>query len=248
MKAIVFAAGIGSRLRPFTDEHPKALAPIAGHPALGIVIDKLVAAGADTVIVNVHHFAQQVIDFVNSQNYPVRIGFSDETDLLLDTGGGIVKIWRESGLDSILSDDEPLVVHNADILTDFPVDDIVGASCGSDAALLVDKDRHSSRKFLFDDNNRLRGWINKSTGAVRPDGINPAVLTEAAFGGVHVLYRHILDDISTYCGDLHPFSITDYYIDRCSEMSIRGYTPARAYKWFDIGTPERLEAAQSFMS
>ena len=248
MKAIVFAAGNGTRLKPFTDKYPKALAPICGRPALGLVMDKLVAAGADGIVVNVHHFAAQVAEFLQSCNYDVPIEISDETSLLLDTGGAIAKIYRESEIMAALGDDEPVVIHNADILTDFAVSCLMEALTGNAAAILVDPARDSSRKFLFDSGGRLHGWTNRKNGVVRPAGLRTDELHEAAFGGVHAMYRCTMANISDYCGNaLHPFSITDYYIDVCGDLRIKGFTPAGNFRWFDIGTPERLEAAQSFL-
>lgn len=248
MKAIVFAAGNGTRLKPFTDEHPKALAPVCGHPALGLVIGKLIAAGADGIVVNVHHFARQVVDFVESQNYGVPVEISDESSLLLDTGGAIAKIYRESRLMATLGAEEPVVVHNADILTDFPINSLTDALAGNAAAILVNPSRESSRKFLFDTDGILRGWENKRTAVIRPVGLTTEGLHEAAFGGVHAIYKATMRNISDYCGDLCPFSITDYYIDVCGSCRIKGFTPDGDFRWFDIGTPEKLEAAQSFLS
>lgn len=246
MKAIVFAAGIGSRLRPFTDSHPKALAPVGDKAALEIVLERLISAGVDAIVINVHHFAAQIVDYISSREYPVYIEISDESDALLDTGGAIAKIYRRSKVLSTLGDDEPVIVHNADIITDAPLAGLVSTLSGADAALLVEPARESSRKFLFDADGILRGWINRTKGTVRPGGLDVGDLNEAAFGGVHALSKAVIADISTYCGDLHSFSITDYYIDRCAGIRIKGFIPAEHYKWFDIGTPERLEAAQAF--
>ncbi len=248
MKAIVFAAGTGTRLKPFTDKHPKALAPVCGQPALGLVIGKLIAAGANGIVVNVHHFARQIVDFVLSHNYGVPIEISDESSLLLDTGGAIAKIYRESHIMATLGAEEPVVVHNADILTDFPINSLTDALTGNAAAILVNPSRESSRKFLFDSDSILRGWENKKTAVIRPANLITTGLHEAAFGGVHAIYRTTMRDISEYCGNLHPFSITDYYIDVCGSCRIKGFTPAGDFRWFDIGTPEKLEAAQSFLS
>ncbi len=249
MKSIVFAAGIGSRLKPFTDKHPKALAPIAGRAVLGLVIDKLIAAGADAIVVNVHHFANQIVDFLATQHYPIPIEISDESNCLLDTGGGITKIFRESQSLAELAEDEPIIVHNADILTDFPIEEMLRFSCSTsaDAAIFVDPMRETSRKFLLDADGCLQGWMNKSTAALKPEGLDATILREAAFNGVHILTRDLLEDISSFCGELHPFSITDYYIARCRERNIRAYVPSVSFRWFDIGTPERLAAAQSFV-
>ncbi len=244
MKAVVFAAGKGTRLKPFTEHHPKALAPIGDTTALGLVIDRLVSAGADHIYVNVHHFAEQVIEYLKCYKHKVTITISDESDCLLETGGALVKLWREH-LSVDLGKNEFLIVHNADIITDFPINEMLGSIGKSDASILVDKKRQTSRKFLFDRKQRLKGWTNNSTGQVRPAGLDTADLYQAAFDGVHCLTRSILSDINKYCGkEVKPFSITDFYIENCSDLSIKAFTPVLKFSWYDIGTPERLATAQ----
>lgn len=242
MKAVVFAAGIGSRLKPYTDHHPKALAPIAGKPILGHVLDKLIAAGADDIVVNIHHFPEQIIAYL-SQSYPcVRI--SDESTLLLDTAGGLAKIYREGAFSVPLSDYEPVMVHNADIFTDFDLHEMISCHKEGSATILVDSCRKSSRELLFD-GRKMVGWRNLKTGDVRPADIDPALFRSAAFGGVHILSGKLLRDISNYVGeDLRPCSITDYYIDACSGTDIIPFTPSRPFRWFDIGTTEKLGHAR----
>lgn len=244
MKAVVFAAGKGTRLKPFTDHHPKALAPIGDTTALGMVIDRLLSAGADHIYVNVHHFADQVISYLHSQYKSVSITISDESDCLLETGGALVKLWREH-LSVEMNENEILLVHNADIITDFPIKEMTQSVAKADAAILVDPGRKTSRKFLFDRKGYLTGWINNSTGQIRPEGLDTSNTRQAAFDGVHCLKRSILKRLDKYCGgELKPFSITDFYIENCSDrLSVKAFTPARKFSWFDIGTPERLETA-----
>lgn len=245
MKAVVFAAGMGTRLRPFTDSHPKALAPIGDTTALGLVVDRLIEVGADGIVVNVHHFAGQVTEWLGARHYAIPIEISDESDLLLDTGGALAKIYRESSIIARASADEAIVVHNADILTDAPVEGLAHVFDESDVSVLVDSTRKSSRRLLFDDNDRMAGWLDEKNGTVKPSGLDPAQYKAAAFGGVHAMRRAVLADISDYCGnELHPFGIIPYYIDRCASLTIRAYKPASLYGWYDIGTPERLATAQ----
>lgn len=245
MKAVVFAAGLGTRLKPFTDSHPKALAPIGCTTALGLVLERLSKAGADGIVVNVHHFAGQVVDWIAAQNYDFEIEISDESDQLLDTGGALAKIYRESHIVATMDDDEPLLIHNADIITDFSIREMISASKGAEGAILADPRRSTSRKFLFDSNLWLRGWCNNTSGFCRPDKLDRSGLEEAAFDGVHCLYRPLLARISDYCGDLHPFSIVDFYLDCCiSGDKVRRFTPAGPFGWYDIGNPERLAKAQ----
>ena len=136
MKAMIFAAGLGTRLKPFTDFHPKALAEVCGRPMLGVVIERLKMAGISEIIVNVHHFADQIVDYLHRNNdFGVRLHISDETSELLDTGGGILAARRW------LDGDEPFVVHNADILTDVDIAGMlsVARSTGAALTLLVER-------------------------------------------------------------------------------------------------------------
>lgn len=249
MKAVIFAAGKGTRLKPFTDSHPKALAPVCGKPMLGRVIEKLIAAGADGIVVNVHHFASQVIDFIESRNFPVPIEISDESGLLLETGGALAKIARESQILKSINANESIIVHNCDIYTDFPINEMCMASQGVEGVLLTDPSRQTSRKFLFDSAGCLCGWTNESNGAVRPSAINPNLFSHEAFGGVHCIHRHTLDNINLYCGnELHPFSVVDYYIDVCAAKgTIKAFTPTKSFRWIDIGTAEHLAQVQNII-
>lgn len=249
MKGIVFAAGIGTRLKPFTDHHPKALAPIGNTTALGYVINRLITAGADAIVVNIHHFASQVAEWIAAQHYAVPIELSDESDMLLDTGGALAKIYRESKLISQIGEDEPIVVHNADIITDFPIAEMVEASRLAQGVILADPERVTTRRFLFDSEGWLRGWTNSNTSACRPDGIDVATFFPAAFDGVHCLRKAMLRRISDWCGELHPVSITDFYIEQCTAGDdVKRYTPSAPFHWYDIGTPERLATAQKAIS
>lgn len=248
MKAVVFAAGIGSRLKPFTDSHPKALAPLGGEPVLGRVLRKIAAAGASGIIVNVHHFPEQIRAYLATADLGVPVEISDESDLLLDTAGGLAKIYRQSAMPDGMAPGETLLLHNADIWTDFPLGELIGQhiASGADATLLADPGRASSRAFLFDMGGRLRGWRNTAKGIVRPEGLDMSALAPAAFGGVHVISGATLARVSDYVGpELHPAGITDFYIDSCSGLDIRRYTPAAPYRWHDIGTTEKLAAAEA---
>ncbi|MCH5220966.1 MAG: NTP transferase domain-containing protein [Muribaculaceae bacterium] len=246
MIGIIFAAGIGSRLKPFTDYHPKALAEINGVPILIRVAQKLLDAGARRLIVNLHHFPQQIKDCISNQSFSSLVEYSDETDLLLDTGGALAKIAAESNTIKTADGSEPVIVHNSDIYTDFALADMISAhkQNGSDATILVDYHRSSSRHFLFDALNRLQAWENTSTGIIRPEGIDAQQFKAGAFGGVHLLTPSIISKIGRFPNKMIcPFSITDWYIDNCDKYSIKAYTPLSDFYWFDIGTPEKLKEA-----
>lgn len=247
MVGIVFAAGIGSRLKPFTDVHPKALVEVAGDAVLGHAIRRLVAAGAGGVVVNVHHFPQQIRAYLAEHDFGVPLEISDESDRLLDTGGALAKMARQSQLLGAVPASAPVAVQNADIITDFPLEAMLERhmASGADATLLVDSNRQSSRAFLFDAQGRLRGWRNSATGQTKPEGLDFNGLRAAPFGGVHVLRRGLLDDISAHAGsEIQPFSITDWYLDNCGIRRIIGYTPEQPYRWHDVGTPQKLAEAR----
>ena len=246
MKAMIFAAGLGSRLKPFTDYHPKALVEIGGKPMLGRVIEKLKSYGVNEIVVNVHHFAEQIIDYIQSNNqFGVTIHISDETDRLLDTGGGILAARRW------LTGCDPFIVHNADILTDFDLKNMYDfyESRQSMATLLV-AERKTKRYLLFDpDNLRMEGWVNIESGELRPRTITQYdSLIRRAFGGVHIVSPDIFPELQRFAdkidnSSIPKFSITDFYISRCADLNILGFEPTMPYRWHDIGKPEALMAA-----
>lgn len=240
MKAMVFAAGLGTRLYPITKSKPKALVEVGGVPMLQRVIEKLIDNRVDELVVNVHHFPDMIIDFLKiHDNFGIKIHVSDERALLLDTGGAILKA-RE-----YLDGDEPFIVHNADILTDFNLREMIEAHMNSkaDVSLLMSK-RESSRYLLLDNDMRMKGWINAKSGETKPNGICEDGLNRLAFGGVHVVSPSIFRKLDCYNNGVgEVFSITSFYIDSCGELDIRGYVPPDDYYWFDIGRPTTLEKA-----
>ena len=241
MKAVVFAAGLGTRLYPITESMPKALVEVGGKPMLLRVLEKLRDAGINEIVINVHHFADMIIDYLRSNNwFGLRIIISDERRQLLDTGGGILAAR------SYLDDGEPFIAHNADILTDFNLPEMIMRhnDSGADVTLLS-ADRPSSRYLLFDEEQRMRGWTNTKTGEVKPAGIKSDGLRRLAFGGVHVISPTVfkkLDEYSRVVGGV--FSITPFYVDYCEKLDMRGYVPSENYHWFDVGRPETLEKAR----
>lgn len=247
MKALIFAAGLGTRLRPLTDNQPKALVPVAGMPMLERVILRLKEAGFDDITINIHHLGQQIIDFLEAKkNFDLNIHISDERDLLLDTGGGILKARRW------LDGEEPFLVHNADILSDIDLRALYHhhRESGADATLLVSR-RKSSRNLLLDDAHRLHGWINRSTGEVKPTDLayreEEGKLQPWAFGGIHVLsptlFRHM--NRGEWQGK---FSIIPFYLSICREARIEGYPQQQEVHWFDIGKPETLAQAEAYLA
>ena len=241
---MIFAAGLGSRLKPLTDTMPKALVPVAGRPMLEHVILKLKASGFTEIVINIHHFGEQIIDFLNANNqFGLTIHISDERDCLLDTGGGIKKarVFFENS-------DEPFLIHNVDILSDTDLKDLYNYHLQNHgkATLLASK-RKTSRYLLFDEKKRLNGWINKDTEQVKPEGFlyDKTLYQEYAFSGIHVLSPSIfqLMDSSSWEGK---FSIIDFYLATCREGVFNGYLKENL-ELIDIGKPETLVAAEDFI-
>lgn len=241
MKAMVFAAGLGTRLKPLTDTKPKALVSVGGIPMIQHVIMRLKEAGVSEIVVNVHHFADMIVDFLHANsNFGCDIHISDESRLLLDTGGGI--LHAQQWLDG----SEPFIVHNADIITDLNLRSMYEKHLmtGADASLLV-ADRQTSRYLLFDDTNRLCGWINRNTGETRPDGFvfDPSQYKSLAFGGIHIVSPSIFSTLTQYSAD-EVFSIIPYYLSQCKNLKFMAYVPGTAYRWCDIGKPTTLQLAE----
>lgn len=240
MKALIFAAGLGTRLRPLTDTCPKALIEIGRVPMLERVIRSLYNAGIDQIVVNVHHHASMIKSFISQLNdrNPHPILISDESDKLLDTGGGLVKALE------LLGTDEPVLLFNADIFTDLDLRDMMHQfSASSCDALLLVAHRNTSRYLLIDNDNMMKGWINTSTNQVLPQSINADDLNPVAFGGIHIVAPSMLSAIKQYAtrvGDV--FSIMPFYIDQCQSLLISTYQPPTKYRWHDIGKLETLSA------
>lgn len=245
MKAMIFAAGLGTRLKPYTDTMPKALVEVGGVPMLGRVIEKLINIGVGELVINVHHLPDKIRDYVSANdNFGVKIHISDESAKLLDTGGGILAARRW------LDGSEPFIVHNADILTDFQIEKMAEAHKASKADVtLLAQHRQSSRTFLYDSGNRLKGWMNLNTGAVIPENLDSKNLTPLAFGGVSVVSPVVFPQLKKYsqtAGCI--FSTTPFYAENASHLNIMGYVPDENYRWFDIGKPETLDKARAVFS
>lgn len=241
---MIFAAGLGTRLRPLTDNCPKALVKVGGEEMLGRIIKRMKGAGIEETVVNVHHFAPMVKDYLKENSGGMRIEIADETEKLLDTGGGV------AGAAKFFEGCSEILLHNADVLTDFDLRAMIEAyrKSGADGMLLVWK-RESSRCFLFDGEGRLKGWKNRATGEVRPAGLDAEGLQELSFGGVHIINDRIVEKLKGYAekhGEV--FSITQFYIDMAEELDLRAYIPHGEFSWFDIGSVSKLERAEKYIS
>lgn len=227
--AMVLAAGLGTRLKQFTLHSPKALLKINGRTLLEIILLKLAKQGFTDVVINVHHHADQIIDYVNQQNFDITIHISDERNELLDTGGGIIRALP------LFPANQPVMVHNVDIITDFDLTALrqLFIDSGADGGLLV-QNRVSSRKLLFDQNNYLIGWKNEKESTFK--WVEKALETykPLAFSGIHFFYPEIFSTLPH-----GKSSIIDLYLHLASLKKIVGI-PAPEGIWFDVGKAEEL--------
>ena len=246
MKAMIFAAGLGTRLKPITDTMPKALVPVCGQPLLYHVITKLVAAGYDSLVVNVHHFPDQIIHYLHSHDFGARIAVSDERDFLRETGGGI-RYARPLLTDSFASfgrTEEPFLVHNVDIVSNLDLGWLREQHREGALATVVVSERKTQRYFLFDEDGRMKGWTNITTGEVRspfPD-IDPDRCRKLAFAGIHLISPAIFDAFDQY-GFGERFSIVDFYLKACAEYPIYAAVPPD-FRMVDVGKKETLSEAE----
>ncbi len=231
---MIFAAGIGSRLKPLTLHKPKALVEVGGKPLLEWVITKIINAGISEIIINVHHFADQIIDYLEAKkNFGINIAISDERNLLLDTGGGLKKAsW-------FLQGDQPFLLYNVDILTTLNIAEIIKFHHNYDPlATLAVKKRPGSRYLLVNDSKELCGWQNIKTGEkiiAKP----AANLNQIAFSGIHVVSPNIFEIIE----ETGVFSITPLYLRLAADHSLIGFYHQNDY-WNDLGKPENLLLAE----
>ena len=235
---MVFAAGLGTRLRPLTDTMPKALVPINGTPLLEHVLVKIKHAGIQEVVVNVHHFSQQIIDFLEEkQNFGISIQISDESNELLETGGGLRKAL------TLLGENEPILLHNVDILSNINLSELITTHQATDGATLVVSKRNTSRYLLFDENMALAGWHNLKTNELRPSSVNWESLHALAFSGIQIVSPQLLSSMA----DMPKrFSIIDFYLKMMNTTPIRAYIPSD-YRMIDVGKIDTLNTAEEFI-
>lgn len=222
MKAFILAAGLGTRLRPLTDRMPKALVPFGGVPLLEQLIIRLKDAGYDEIVVNVHHFADMIEDFLAQKgNFGVKVSISDERDLLRETGGAV----RHAS--PLLYGTDRFLVHNVDIVSNLDLQ-WFRDRCeqgGEHIADLLVTDRRTSRYLLFDDDMRLVGWTNVETGEARSpySDLDPASCRRLAFSGIHSISTVALPMMEDWP---EKFSIIDFYLSVCDRCTIRGIEAA----------------------
>ena len=257
---MIFAAGMGTRLKPITDTIPKALVPVCSEPLLKHLIDKLKGAGYNDVVINIHHFAEKIREYVAMNNsFGINISFSDETDMLRETGGGI----RHAS--ALLDDGEPFLVHNVDILSNLDLEDFyeahMAASISADTPLatLLVSERETARYFLFDKGNNLVGWMNKLSGEVKSpytelkreasenfdwEGfLKENGLKNYAFAGTHIVSPAALEIMQDWP---EKFPIVDFYLQMADKYIIKGYVK-NDLEMVDVGKLDSLDKAEKFL-
>ena len=245
MKTLIFAAGLGTRLKPLTDTMPKALVPVCGRPLIEHVSRKLRASGVESAVVNVHHFADMIEEWAAAQDImPMTV--SDERECLLETGGGILHARR------YLEGCGHFLIHNVDIISNLDIPWFASQVREDSMATLLVSDRKTSRYLLFDpDTMRLVGWTNVTTGEIKspyPD-LDMIKCLKMAFSGIHMMSDTVFDVMDSYVREkgLDPvsprFPIMDFYLSVCAEKGIYGVV-ANELELVDVGKLDTLEEAQ----
>ncbi|MDO4224416.1 MAG: sugar phosphate nucleotidyltransferase [Bergeyella zoohelcum] len=237
MKVLIFAAGKGTRLKPFTDQHPKALAKVNGVPLLERNILYLKSFGINDFVINIHHFGEQILDFLAEKKYfDANIQISDERDELLETGGGLLFAK------DFLEQEDHFLVMNADILTDLNITDFIRYHIENQSiATLAVSDRKSSRKLLFNDNMELKGWENTQTNEQKLVS-ERETLVDLAFSGIHCIQSEIFAKIKRK----GKFSVMEEYLDLMKTERIKGFKHNALL--IDVGRPESVIEAEKYFN
>ena len=271
MRAMIFAAGLGTRLKPLTDTLPKALVPLAGRTLLQWQIERLKAAGITDIVVNVHHFPDMIINYLReNDNFGCRIAVSDERDMLLETGGGLRKAKEllTSSPNSLIAS-SPILICNVDILSNIDLPTLLQAYNPEEMGVVVVSPRETQRYLLFDHDNRLRGWTSIATGEVRPASLVSSLnilpptgetdlqakptyqlqrsdLSPLAFSGMQVLNPRIFDAMDKVVAEKgDKFSLIDLYLSIAEKEILRAFIPEN-YRMMDVGKIAQLSEAESF--
>ena len=241
MQAMIFAAGLGTRLKPLTDRIPKALVRVGGEPLLKRVIFQLKDAGFTRIVVNVHHFSNQIIDYLrDNDNFGMDIRISDESDKLLETGGGIKKAWP------LFDQKEPVLIHNVDILSNVDLKKFYQMEAETPlAARLLVSVRKTKRYLLFDDTMRLVGWTNIETGEVKSPykDLDPKQYKMYAFSGIHMVAPSLFPLMEE---EPDKFPIMDFYLRHCDKVRLEGYVK-NDLKLMEVGKQETVKEAEQFL-
>ena len=237
MKAMIFAAGLGSRLQPYTNDKPKALVSLNGEPMIADVIKKLLEAGVTEIVVNLHHFGNELRNYLNNHNFGLTIHFSDESSFLLDTGGGLKKAAE------YFKDGQPFFAYNVDILSNIDLKKMYHQHLKNKAiATLAVRNRNTSRYLLFDNDFELSAWENVLSSELRLIKGKREDLQAFAFSGIQVIDPAIFK----YMTETGKFSIIDFYLRIANTECLKAYIHNEDY-WFDLGTIKQLEEAVKFL-
>ena len=231
---MIFAAGLGTRLKDETLLKPKALVEVGGKPLLYHAIEKLKKSGITEVVINVHHFADQGIQYVNSNDFGIKINISDERELLLDTGGGLKKASL------YFAGTEPVLIYNVDILSNIDLDKVKKQHLETGALATLTVRKRETQRYLKFSNKQMAGWINKKTGETKIS--IPKVFDEAeemAFSGIHI----VQPEIFSLMPEAERFSIIDLYLELAKSRNIMAFYDDSDL-WIDVGKPEELEVAR----
>ena len=235
--AMILAASLGTRLKALTQDKPKALVELNGKPLLQHCIENLIANGFNHIVINVHHFGEQIIDFVESHHFNADIQISDERDLLMDTGGGIVKATP------LFKNSKAVLVHNVDIISNVNLGEMNQQFLESgDDAWLLTQDRETNRKLLFREDHQLIGWRNKADGNFKWVYDSFGQYQEMAFSGLHFFRKNLFAGF-----ECKPQSVIDLYLKLAKNDRILS-KPIQPDYWFDLGKPEQLEAAENYLN
>ena len=239
MEAMIFAAGLGTRLQAETQNKPKALVQIGNKTLLQLAIEKLKKAGVSNIVINVHHFSEKIRAFVSDNDFGIPILISDETEELLDTGGGLKKAAP------FFTGDKPIIIDNVDVLSSLNLSEVINRHKKKESlATLVVRKRETQRYLKFDNNQHLVGWINKKTGekkiSLAQSFDNSA---DMAFSGIQIIEPGLLKILP----DLNKFSIIDVYLELAKTTKIMGYFDDSDV-WMDVGKPAQLEEARLLFS
>jgi len=236
MKAMIFAAGMGTRLQPLTNDRPKALVEVNGIPLLELVIKRVIKYGFTDLVVNVHHYADMVENFLSKKNnFNVSITISNEREYLLETGGGLKKAV------SFFNDNKPFLIHNVDILSDTDLSVLYNVHLKNKSlATLSCKNRVTSRSFLINNINEICGWRNNTTGELKLSKGKVEELNPIAFNGIHIIDPAIFPLIT----ETGAFSLTDVYLRLAKDHSIKIFKEEEKSFWMDMGKKENVWEAE----
>lgn len=239
MEAMIFAAGLGTRLYPITKDKPKALAPFLNGTLLEFNLKNLAAQGIHHFIINTHHFGDKIVEYLErNKNFGLSIDLSPEEELL-DTAGGMAKARQY-----LSNDTSPVLLYNVDVITDLDIQVMLyDHRLNKYDVTLATRQRPTSRYLLFDENAALCGWHNIKTGEIKPPDLTPRLYTPRAFSGIQILSKKAMHHLEKD----RKYSLIDFYLEQMHRLKIKSYSHDDNY-WFDCGKADRLTEAEDRLS